>query len=806
MSDRLAQILSDATTEELADSVAGADLWNTPGIARLGVAGLRVTDGPNGARGGRWTGLGAACFPCGSVLGATWDPALVERVGRAIAEEAITKGAHVLLAPTVNLHRHPLAGRNFECYSEDPYLTARLAVGFVRGAQGVGVAVTVKHFVANDSEHERMTISSEVDEAVLRELYLVPFEAAVREGAAWGVMSAYNRLNGTYCAEHRWLLTTVLREEWGFDGFVISDWFGTHSTVAAAEAGLDLEMPGPPQWFGTQLAAAVEAGEVGAETVSNMAANVLQTAQRTGALDGERGGEARAVDDPAHRALAREAAAAGFVLLTNHDDVLPIDRSSVARVAVVGPGADVAWIMGGGSASLTPHYSVTPLAGISEAVTTTTTVGFARGPASHRTVPILDARTLGGEVSVEYFASTDWTGPVVQTEAVPTTRLVWMGHWTDEFDGSQFSARARATFTPSEGGEWTFGLTTVGPVRVLLDDEVVFDIGADRPRGDSFFGFGSAELTATVSLRDGEPRALTVEYSSGGPSMLGGFALGAAPPESPDALDRAVAEAAAADIAIVVVGTGPDWESEGQDRTSMELPREQAALVAAVAAANPRTVVCLNAAAPIAMDWAETVSAVLICGLPGQEWGHALADVLFGDVEPSGRLPTTLPARLADTPSHASYPGSDGQVEYNEGLFMGYRGYDRDGTRPRFCFGHGLGYTSFDYGPARVEQMTASVDVTNMGKRAGAIVVQCYVHEVAAPPDVPTQALAAFEKVRLEPGETTTVSFELGPRAFAHWRDGWVITPGTYEIRLGASSRDIRARATIDHPGGTVPV
>ncbi|HZJ27029.1 MAG TPA: glycoside hydrolase family 3 C-terminal domain-containing protein [Acidimicrobiia bacterium] len=804
MSDRLEQILAGATTEELAASVTGADLWSTPGIARLGAAGLRVTDGPNGARGGRWTGLGAACFPCGSLLGATWDPALVERVGRAIAQEARTKGAHVLLAPTVNLHRHPLAGRNFECYSEDPHLSARLAVGFVRGAQGEGVAVTVKHFVANDSEHERMTISSEVDEAVLRELYLVPFEAAVREAGAWGVMSAYNRLNGTYCSEHPWLLTTVLRDEWGFDGFVISDWFGTHATAAAAEAGLDLEMPGPPQWFGPRLATAVEVGEVGAETLFGMAANLLRASARTGALDGEETGPARAVDDPTHRALAREAAAAGFVLLQNRNAVLPIDRSTVSRIALVGPGADVAWIMGGGSASLTPHYSVTPLDGITEAVHETTTVGLARGPASHRTVPILDNRTLDGDVTVDYFPTTDWTGPVALTESVPTSRLVWMGHWTDEFDGSRYSARARSTLRPTEGGEWTFGLTTVGPCRVLLDDEVIFDVGTDRPRGESFFGFGSPELTATVPLRAGEPRTLTIEYSSAGPSMLGGFALGAAPPEPPDAFDRAVGEAAEADVAIVVVGTGADWESEGHDRTSIELPRNQAALVRAVAAANPRTVVCVNAAAPISMDWADDVPAVLVCGLPGQEWGHALADVLFGAVEPGGRLPTTLPVRLDDTPSHATYPGENGRVHYAEGLLMGYRGYDTRGIEPRFCFGHGLGYTTFEYGPARVGDTTVFVDVTNTGDRPGAAVVQCYVHEVAAPTGLPDQELRAFEKVRLESGETRTVSFELGPRAFAHWRDGWVIAAGTYELRIGASSRDIRARATIEVPGGTV--
>ncbi len=323
----------------------------------------------------------------------------------------------MLLAPTVNLHRHPLAGRNFECYSEDPYLTARLAVGFVRGVQSVGVGTTVKHFVANDSEFERMTISSDVDESVLRELYLVPFEAAVTEAGAWGVMSAYNRLNGTYCSEHEWLLTTVLRDDWNFDGFVVSDWFGTHSTAPAATAGLDLEMPGPPQWFGTALTAAVEQGVVDRATVERMVERLAVLAERTGAaevVDREPG----SVDDPAHRALIREAAAASFVLLRNEGALLPLDRSTLRRVAVVGAAADSAWIMGGGSAALDPHPPVRPRAGIAAALGADTELVFSRGPAATDTIPVLDAGALDGRLTLEVFASTDCTGDPVITSSL----------------------------------------------------------------------------------------------------------------------------------------------------------------------------------------------------------------------------------------------------------------------------------------------------------------------------------------------------------------------------------------------------
>lgn len=798
---RVDALLARTTLDERAALVAGIDLWETPGIPRLGVPGLRLTDGPNGARGPRWTGLGAACFPCGSALGATWDPALVARVGVALGQEARTKGAHVLLAPTVNLHRHPLAGRNFECFGEDPHLSAVLAAAYVRGVQSTGVGTTVKHLVANDSEHERMTISSEVDERTLRELYLVPFEAALGVGGGWAVMAAYNRLGGTYCSEHPWLLGTLLHDEWGFDGVVVSDWFATHSTAAAANAGLGLEMPGPARWFGPRLADAVRAGHVAGETLERMARDMLVLTARTGALDGQGGGDAVAVDDPAHRALARESAAASFVLLRNHG-LLPLDPSTLRSVAIVGPGADEAWIMGGGSASLTPHRAVTPLSGLEEALGPRgVEIRHARGPASHRVVPPVEGRRLaGGHAAISYFASLEPGDPPVLEETVTSLRHLWLGAWTDALDPTRYSARISGALVVDEDGAWTLGLTTVGACRVVLRGEVVLDAWETRPPGDSFFGFGSAELTATVPLRAAEPLPFTVEYSSGERAGIGGLTLGLAPPDPPDALDRAVAAARSADVAIVVVGTGPDWETEGRDRDTMDLPRNQAALVRAVAGANPRTIVCVNAGAPVTMDWVDEPAATMQCWLPGQEWGHALADVLVGVSEPGGRLPVTIPRRLEDTPAFASYPGKGGQVEYGEGLLMGYRGYDTRAVEPAFCFGHGSGYTSFDYGSLELDGRRARVEVTNRGARAGAEVVQCYVHDPEASVSRPEQELRAFTKVRLDPGETQTVTFELDDRALAFWGDGWVVEPGTFEVRVGRSSRDIRSRATITIP------
>ncbi len=788
---------SDVPLEALTAAVAGIDLWNTPGIPDHGLPPLRVTDGPNGARGPSFTGVPSACFPCGSALGATWDPDLIERVGIAIGQEARTKGAHVLLAPTVNLHRHPLAGRNFECYSEDPYLTARLAVGFVRGVQSTGVGTTVKHFVANDSEFERMTISSDVDEAVLRELYLVPFEAAVREAGAWGIMSAYNRLNGTYCSEHEWLLTTVLRDDWGFDGFVISDWFGTHSTASAANAGLDLEMPGPPQWFGKALADAVTNGTVDRAVVETHVARLLTLAERTGATEGIGNGEPGSVDDPAHRALIRETTAASFVLLRNEDSILPLDRSALPSVALIGTAADTTWIMGGGSAALDPHPMVSPRAGLAAALDTSTTLTYARGPAATDTIPVLNETALDGRLTLEVFAGTELSGPAEINSTLRTARAMWLGTITDTVDARGFSARLHGTVRVTETGEWTLGLTATGSCRVTVDGAVVLDAWDRREAGTSFFGFGSREIRAPYAFTAGQAYDLTIEFSGGSPAMVSGLELGAVPPTPSTALADAAAAAAAAEVAIVVVGTGPTLDTEGQDRPDLFLPGAQDEMIRAVAAANPRTIVCVNAGSPVHMDWVDDVAAIVQCWLPGEEWGNALADVLLGAEAPGGRLPTTFPRRVEDAPAHGTYPGADGHVAYADQLLMGYRGYDKAGTDPRFCFGHGLAYTTFEYGSLTVDGRHVSVDVANTGAREGDEVVQVYVHRTDAPADRPEQELRRFAKVRIAPGSTTTVAFDLDDRCFAAWDDGWKIPAGSFEVRVGRSSRDIRATAAI---------
>jgi beta-glucosidase len=523
-------LIKQLTLAEKASLTAGTDLWHTPGVERLGIMPLKVTDGPNGARGARWGAGGSMCFPCGTALGATWDVDLVREVGECLGDEVRDKQAHVHLAPTVNLHRHPLAGRNFECYSEDPYLSARMAVAYIGGVQSRGVGSCVKHFVANDQEFERMTISAEVAERVLRELYLVPFEYAVIEAKAWAVMSAYNRLNGVYCGEQPWSLGDVLKREWAFDGIVMSDWFGTHSTAPAANAGLDLEMPGPAQWLGDKLVPAVEAGEVDEAQLDDMVRRLLllrERVQGTGATAGD--DDEISNDVPARRDVAHRAAAGSFVLLRNNG-LLPFDPTTINTLAVIGPNADTAMLQGGGSASVTPHAPVTPLDGLRARLGDK--VRFERGTTIGKRTPVLDTRRLDGPLRIEYIAGRGDEGDVVYEEAAHRAYFVWLGRFSTKVP-DDFSVRATGTFVADEDGAYTLSLVQAGRARLYLDDELVVDNWGPTERSEAFFGSGSAEATGVVELRAGERRQLRVEFVPAAPAF-GGLLIGVRAPEPPD--------------------------------------------------------------------------------------------------------------------------------------------------------------------------------------------------------------------------------------------------------------------------------
>lgn len=839
------------TVDERASLTAGASAWSTPAVERVGIPEVFVTDGPAGARGPQFPGAGQQVrslnIPCGAALGATWNPPLVESLGVALGDQTRTKACRVLLAPTVNLHRAPLAGRNFESYSEDPFLTGKLAAAFIRGVQSQGVATTVKHFAGNESEFERMTIDTVIDERTLRELYLLPFELAVREGGSLGIMTSYNRLNGTYNAESRWLLQGILRDEWGFEGFVVTDWYAAGTTEGAASAGLDLEMPGPSRFYGRQLGKAVRDGEVDELLLNAAVHRLLSVYDRIGALDDEPR-EPMAIDRPEHRALVRQAAAESMVLLQNgmhaagsikSDVVLPLDASAIKTLAVVGPNAEAARIMGGGSAEVEPHSQVPPLEALQARLGDAVTIVYEQGCDIDKTVPLISPKLLGDDgFVIEMFNGTEFDGDIVCTRTVASGKLIVLPGVEADVPTGSMSYRAIGTLLPAHSGPHLLSLVQLGAARVIVDGRTVFD-GITEPtaRGEGFFGIAKEELTAVVDLTTDRASTIEVEFTSIERGWMQGVQLGCKPVPSSDLMDRAVAAAASADAAIVIVGTNNDWETEGHDRSSMDLPGRQAELIERVSAANPNTVVVVNAGSPVTTAWAAHAPAILQVWFGGQEMSNALTDVLFGDTEPSGRLPTTFPTCIEHTPSFGNFPGEHGQVRYGEGVLVGYRWYDARHLAVPFAFGHGLSYTTFDIGAPQVAQtfdpsngtLSVVVPVTNTGPRRGAEVVQCYVGAVDPAVVRPPKELKAFQKVWLDPGESTTVTLTLDARSFAYWSPGnvykgtvaptalgnigtvpdtfrgWQIDAGEYRIHVGRSSADIAHTATVRVDGGQVP-
>jgi beta-glucosidase len=796
-------LIAELTLEEKVSLLAGTDWWHTAAVERLGIPPLKMSDGPAGVRGAHVSGgPPSASFPCGTALGATWDVDLVRRIGVALAAELESKGAQLILAPTVNLHRTPLAGRNFECYSEDPYLTARLAVAYIEGVQSTGRhGATVKHFVANDSEFERHTISSEVPERALRELYLLPFEAAVREAGTWAIMSAYNKVAGTWCSENPDLLTTILRDEWGFDGLVVSDWFGTHTADDAANAGLDLEMPGPPALRGVRLQKTVESGAVSADVLDERVRRVLQLAERTGVLAGTAADPTveRHDDDPARIALLRQAATSAIVLLKNEGGLLPLDPASLSSVAIIGPTAANASNQGGGSAQVLSPYDVSPLEGLRAALGDGVTVTFEPGAAITRGAARFDPTRLGPTgLTADYFAGEALEGPPVRTDSTTRSWFRWDRQFVPAGDGVPWSLRVSGTYTAAFAGEHTFSARTASRLRLWVGDGVAIDgWAADE---------GRRTVAGSVHLDEGEAVELRLEFTTVGDDL--GLDVRVLEPLPDDLADRAVRAAADADVAIVVVGLDSTWETEGRDRAGLLLAGGQAALVERVAAANARTVVVVNTGAPVEMDWVDAVPAVLQLWYPGQEGGNALADVVVGRSSPGGKLPTTFPRRLSDLPAMLNYPGERGQVRYGEGLFIGYRAFDRMGIEPRFPFGHGLSYTTFSYGPLRPSTtdlgadstVRIEVDVTNDGAVAGDEVVQLYVRDPESTVIRPDKELKGFTRLPLAPGETKTASFTLDERSFAFWdpsTHGWVVEPGRFEVLVAASATDIRGRCEL---------
>ncbi|WP_372348997.1 beta-glucosidase [Streptomyces sp. KL116D] len=779
--------------------LAGQDMWSLPAIPEIGLKSLVMSDGPIGVRGVRWTADDPSiALPSPTALAATWDQALARRAGALLAQEARRKGVHVLLAPTVNLHRSPLGGRHFEAYSEDPYLTGVIGTGYVQGVQSGGVGTTVKHFVANDAETDRFTVDNLVPGRALRELYLAPFEAIVANAHPWGIMTAYNQVNGTTMTEHRYLVNEVLRGEWGFDGFNVSDWLAARSTTGAVKGGLDVAMPGPQTVYGPALAAAVRAGEVEEPEVDEAVRNVLRLAARVGILEG-----AEPVVPPARRpaeidgeALAREIARRAFVLVRN-SGVLPLRPTT--RIALIGAAARDARVLGGGSATVFPARIVSPLDGLTAAVDA---LGYAVGAdPSDELAPADKGFTLRA-------VCRDADGNVIGEGSLPSGQLQWMG--ADLPAGvtheTLHSIEIKGTFTPRESGDHAFGTRGLGAFTLTVDGTVLYDgvqaMGSETDPFEAFFGAplerGRVHLTegrtVEVSLQHPLDKSLAMPL----PAVI--FSLTHLGPRRDEdtLIAEAVAAARDAEAAVVVVATTERVESEGFDRTDLRLPGRQDDLVRAVAAANPNTVVVVNSGSPVELPWRDDVAAVLLSWFPGQEGGDALADVLLGAEEPGGRLPTTW-GSLTDAPVTGTTP-ADGRLAYTEDVFIGYRAWDRSGATPAYPFGHGLGYTDWAYESIDVTGTTATVRVRNTGARPGREVVQLYLAPIEPDPARPARWLAGFAGVSAAPGETVEAVVELPRRAFEIWdesTDSWAYQEGSYELIAGRSLTDGRVTETI---------
>ena len=797
------------TLEEKCRLLGGASSWRTNAIPRLGIPAIKMSDGPNGVRGEsqgttRTPGLN---IPTSIVVGASWDVHLALQLGVLLGREARRKAVHVVLAPTVNLHRTPIGGRTFECLSEDPELSAQLASAIVRGVQSQEVAVTVKHFAANDTEVDRMTVDALVDETVLREFYLRPFESTVIDAGAWGVMSSYNKVNGHHAANNRELLHEILRVDWGFDGFVVSDWFGAHDTVESIRAGLDIPMPGPSTIYGKKLLKAAEQGVVAEADIDARVETVLRLIERTRADEFPASSVEITVDDEYEREIVRNAAVAGTVLVRNVANALPLEPGSVDSIAVVGPNARATRTQGGGSSGMQAMQTSTILDGL-RARYGDHVVSWRRGTSIDKLAPVVEAermRTPEGAFGwcVDYFDRDEVNSTPRYSTITDRSVLTFFGAAPQGVDPFDFTVVVTGEFIPEVDGTHDVSLVITGMGSLSVNGEVVVDDPLGQlPRSREYFGFGSEEQVHGIPMKKGVP----VKFEARMRTRAGFSALriGIAEPLDTNELKDAVAFAAKADAAIVVVGTNDEWETEGHDRDSIALPGQQDELVRQIAAVNPRTIVVVNAGAPVAMPWFNDVHAILIGFFGGMEMGNAVARIIAGDDDPGGRLPVVYPVRLEDSPAMRDYAPVDGVQRYTEGEWYGWRGQAKNGVDPLIPFGFGLSYGESVWGAPRVTvdrswpRCEVVVPVSCVSSRPATEVVQCYVRRVG---DSNPPRLAGWSKRLVQPSSFADIPVQIPWTAFRRWNPGrrtWQVQGGKWEILVATSSLDIRTSLIVE--------
>ncbi len=802
--ERVDNIISLLTLEEKANFFSGIDDWHLPGVERLGIPSIKVTDGGHGVAVKDNNGT-STCYPTAVGQGATWDRDLIFRAGAALARDTRHLGSSILLGPMINLHRVPVGGRNYETYSEDPYLTGELAAALVKGIQSENTGAVIKSFTANNQQKNQEHLTAMISERALNELYFPAFRIAIEKAAPVGVMTAYNGVNGHPTSESRYLLTDVLKNELGHKGFIVSDWRATVSSNSIT-AGLDIEMPGPGKYMDKEhILKALSEGIIDEAEIDRRIRGFLRALVRMRLLD-HNAPPAPSFSAGFNASVAREVAEGSIVLLKNENNLLPLSIASVNKIAVIGPNAMEARLGGGGSSSVTVSRSVSPYNGLKNFAGNKAELYFAEGAGIKGNMPVVpvaslshtdnNGKTIPG-LKGEYFDGWHFEGAPKTVRDDNTVDFSW--GWAAPCEGvdpNRHSIRWSGSITAPESGEYKLGLS-IGDagVRMFIDGKQVMDYWGDPGNEVTEARFVNRSEYVTLHMDKGSKHDIVIEYHKKDKKNL--IRLEWSVPGSPSLIDEAVKLARECDVAVVFAGISNLFEGGTNDRKELGLPGEQDKLIKAVAAANPNTVVVLIGGTPLLMPWVKSVGSILDAFYPGQEGGDAIANVLFGAVNPSGKLPDSYPVRMEDVLSMKYYPGTDSVVEYKEGIYVGYR-------QPRletvFPFGHGLSYTTFGYGNMKVdaanpERCFVTIDVSNFGDRDGKEVVQIYVHDVVSSVDRPYKELKGFEKVLLRQGETRTVNIELDRRAFSFYDEAthkWVIEPGEFDVMAGSSSGDIR--------------
>ncbi len=785
---RVDELLGKMTLEEKIDLLSGRrGGFNTLAIERLGIPAMKMADGPMGVR-----NYGpSTAFPAGIALAATWDTAMARRIGAATGQDARARDVDIMLAPAVNIQRVPIGGRNFEYYGEDPFLAGQTAAGFVQGMQSQGVIATVKHFALNNQEYQRNSISSEVDERTMQEIYFPAFKAAVQQGKVWAVMCSYNRINGVYASANEMLETEILKKDWGFRGMVMSDWGAAHDGVADALAGLDLEMPSGRFMNQATLLPAVKSGQIPEAVIDDKVRRILRAGISIGAFDRAAETAKQPLYSGASSQVALEGARESIVLLKNSNHTLPLDRKTIHSIAVFGPNAHPAVDVGGGSAHVVPFRDMSVLNALAATGLRVDYVPFdAQDARSVAARSQFEADKAGGAgLNGEYFANADFSVTPLRTRR---DRQITFARFNDVFtQGGAYSIRWSGFVAPEEAGDYDFLIRSGTGIRLSVDGKTVVDGWDNKSQTD---------FNATVRLEKNRAVPIRLEmHGTGGGGIQFGWEV---KPTQTFPVESSLA--AKDDAPVVSIGFNQDIEAEGFDR-AFDLPAGQKELISAIARVNKRTIVVINSGGAVEMSpWEDSAGAVMEAWYTGQESGQAVADIIFGAANPSGKLPASFERHWGDSAADANYPGSDGKVFYKEGIFVGYRGFDRSDVKPLFPFGYGLSYTAFAYTGLHVDKDGANMhvrfSVKNTGARTGAEVAEIYVQEVNPKVPRPVKELKGYARVNVPVGTMKDVHVDLDRSAFAHYdveTHGWKVDPGDYKILVGTSSADIRLTALV---------